>query len=903
MSWSGAFIIFWLGMTAAGRGVFAVPSLSCVSYVRRGDYNLGGIFSVHEDSHTLDGDQCSEELYTFVMYVVESMVFAIDEINNRTDILPDVQLGFEIRDDCLSDDLALWTAMALIKGHDNPLYEHICPENTTEGTLLDDGVIGIVGPGRSSMSLTAASVADLFQVPMISYAATSDELSDKVKFPFFLRSVAPDRFQVDAIADILVHFEWVYITILYSTDEYGINGARLLQQKAEEYGICVWLSVSIRASPSEREIADVVQRLKRNVKSKVTVIFAIYQVANAVLTEGRRSGLPNNMTWIASDAWGHRLAEFNNQDIALGGLFIDLESNSVPELEQHFKTLTPENNRNNPWFDTYWEHLLSKTNCSHQHRARTETSQVSRVQEEEMECVVSFHKPGFSSKAVASVFDAVYALAYALDSLLKESCPGGDLQCRPHFTGMDFLEHLYNVNFQEHGGHFLFEDKGDPPGKYEIKNLQLIDGEYRMVPVGRWDAMNATARLTMDKDQIYWAGGDVRIPESVCKETCRAGYIPFHLSEACCWGCHRCSQDAIVANGTQCEKCPKGMWPDRNYTSCEPYPEIPLSTNEPVILVVLLLSGLGIVLTVVTVAGMCAHWNHPRIKASSRELSYVNIVGLILAFLTIFPLITRPSKASCSVAQTIISVCLTLTFAPTLLKVSRIYRIFRAGKRSTQRPSFISPREQIVMVSVMVGLQLIISCLSAVLPETFSGGIDKYTYSPFFEDGVGVSEDLGHPTVSFSFYCKFGLGFLISAVYNLIIIIGCCYYALRARHVPDNYNESKFIAVSVYSTLVLCLAVVPMYQTSDDVHMKIATLSLALIINAYVTIVCLYMPKFYIICFIEKKFPDASSPRPASTRTLNNSSSLKDRGSLRSAKTQPPINTFVELFSERGEEL
>ncbi|XP_038070536.1 metabotropic glutamate receptor 4-like [Patiria miniata] len=879
----------------ADRRALAVPALSCVNYARHGDYNLGGMFSVHLDSRAPEGDRCSPKLYSFIMYVVESMVFAVDEINNRTDILPNVTLGFDIRDDCLSEDLALWTAMSLIHGQGTPLYDHLCPSKDTDQS---GGVIGIVGPGRSSMSLTAASVADLFQIPMISYAATSDELSDKVKFPFFLRSVAPDRFQVDAIVDILDHFQWNYISILYSTDEYGINGARLLQQKAEEYGICVWLSVSIRASPSEREVSDVVQRLKQNTKSKVTVMFAVFQVANAVLSEAKRSGLPSNMTWIASDAWGHRLADFNNEDIAVGGLFIDMESNSVPIFETHFRTLTPNNNRQNPWFNTYWEYLLSTTNCSG----------VSDDKEQTV-CILAHHEAGFSNKAIAAVLDAVYALAYALDSVLKDSCSGTiTVDCRPRFNGTVYLDHLNAVNFQEHGGRFLFEDKGDPPGKYEIKNLQPIDGEYRMVPVGKWDAMKATVRLTINESRIYWAGGQTVIPESICREKCGPGYVPVPLSEACCWGCHRCPLDAIVVNGTQCEKCPKRFWPDVNYTRCDDYPEIPVSTNEPVILVVILLSGVGIILTILTVVGMLANSRHPRIKASSRELSYVNLAGLVLAYMTIFPLVIRPSNPSCSVAQTVISVCLTLTFAPTLLKCSRIFRIFRAGKRSTQRPRFISPKEQIIMVSIMVGLQLIISCLSAALPEDFSGGVDIYTYTPFLDGSGSLSDDNesadSHPIVSLTLYCKFGLGFLVSAVYNLLIIIGCCYYALRARHVPDNYNESKFIAVSVYSTLVLCLAVVPVYQTSDDIHMKIATLSLALVINAYVTLVCLYMPKFYIIYVIERRLQEAERMRSGSSFKDGRSSfksSLRD--SMRTMHHQPPVNTTVELFHSRGQDL
>ncbi len=57
------------------------------------------------------------------------------------------------------------------------------------------------------------------------------------------------------------------------------------------------------------------------------------------------------------------------------------------------------------------------------------------------------------------------------------------------------------------------------------------------------------------------------------------------------------------------------------------------------------------------------------------------------------------------------------------------------------------------------------------------------------------------PTLSI--YCHLGTGFLASCIYNMLIVIACCYYAFRARKVPSNFNESKFIAFSVYSTLVV----------------------------------------------------------------------------------------------------
>ena len=89
----------------------------------------------------------------------------------------------------------------------------------------------------------------------------------------------------------------------------------------------------------------------------------------------------------------------------------------------------------------------------------------------------------------------------------------------------------------------------------------------------------------------------------------------------------------------------------------------------------------------------------------------------------------------------------------------------------------------------------------------------------------------------------------MSACYNIVLILTCCVYAFKARKVPDNYNESRFIAISVYSTVIVCLAAIPVYSTAVDVAQKVATLSVVLLFNTYLTLVCLYLPKLYAIRF------------------------------------------------------
>lgn len=56
------------------------------------------------------------------------------------------------------------------------------------------GVIGVIGSSRSSQSKAVAQLLSPAQIPLISFFSTSDELSDKTLYPYFLRTVPPDRY-------------------------------------------------------------------------------------------------------------------------------------------------------------------------------------------------------------------------------------------------------------------------------------------------------------------------------------------------------------------------------------------------------------------------------------------------------------------------------------------------------------------------------------------------------------------------------------------------------------------------------------------------------------------------------------------------------------------------------------
>lgn len=60
-----------------------------------------------------------------------------------------------------------------------------------------------------------------FQIPQVSYASTSTELSDKSRFEYFSRVVPPDNFQAQAMVQIVRALGWKYVSTVAVEGEYG----------------------------------------------------------------------------------------------------------------------------------------------------------------------------------------------------------------------------------------------------------------------------------------------------------------------------------------------------------------------------------------------------------------------------------------------------------------------------------------------------------------------------------------------------------------------------------------------------------------------------------------------------------------------------------------------------------
>ena len=110
------FLLYFISLSRGGR-IRPVPDLPRVNFSQPGDLNLGVVLSLH----TRAGDAlCSNRTRgLYVLQRLEAIAFAVEEINNRSDLLPNVKLGFIALDDCLSKAAARARGLHFIQSASN----------------------------------------------------------------------------------------------------------------------------------------------------------------------------------------------------------------------------------------------------------------------------------------------------------------------------------------------------------------------------------------------------------------------------------------------------------------------------------------------------------------------------------------------------------------------------------------------------------------------------------------------------------------------------------------------------------------------------------------------------------------------------------------------------------------
>ncbi|TQV87403.1 ABC transporter substrate-binding protein [Aliikangiella coralliicola] len=150
--------------------------------------------------------------------------------------------------------------------------------------LIDEGVVGIIGPAGSGTTIAITPTITASNIPIISPSATSPAISALDDNNLVWRSVASDAFQGIFLADQLVQEQVNSIGIIYRDDAYGDGLQQAVTQRFQQAGGQVMSAISYPADKSSEFDFEVNQLFVSGVPDAIVVISFIIDGANIMVS-------------------------------------------------------------------------------------------------------------------------------------------------------------------------------------------------------------------------------------------------------------------------------------------------------------------------------------------------------------------------------------------------------------------------------------------------------------------------------------------------------------------------------------------------------------------------------------------------------------------------------------------
>nr|XP_046244998.1 extracellular calcium-sensing receptor-like [Scatophagus argus] len=787
-----------------------------------GDVIIGGLFNLYYIPSAVEQSFTEQPHYESCtgldvepLKYTHAMVFAVEEINRNSTLLPGVKLGYRILDSCSRYPWALQAALSLVGGDTN--------------SSGDQPVDLLIAAAASITATMLSSILAPLSVPVISYLASSPGLSDRTKFPNFFRTIPSDIYQARAMAQLAIRFHWTWMGAVIVDNVYGQLAIQVFQEEIQGKGICLDFVEAVRRENTESDSRRVALTIQGST-TRVILIFSWYADVKIMFLELAKINVTNRQ-FLASEAWSTSddlLQDVAISKVASGVLGVAIRSSTIPGFEKYLRSLNPIYRPDDEFLREFWQNVFG---CSPEAKHGTESLQ-------------GLQHPFTDTsqlRVAYNVYLAVYAAAHALHSLL--SCPDGDrppgnnsFTCSSpkNIRPKDLLQHLSKVNVTTPQGETFHFQGADIPAKYDLVNWQKkTDGSLKLVLIGRVDEFD----LHLNESAIEWSTGTNQVPVSVCSESCPPGTRKASRKgePLCCFDCIPCAEGEISnkTGSLHCERCPLEFWSNAEQTACVPRQLDFLSFNET----------LGITLTTAAVSGAAVttavfvvflyYRQTPMVRANNSDLSFLLLLSLKLCFLCSLVFIGRPSVWSCRFQQAAFGISFVLCVSCLLVKTLVVLAVFRSAQPGAGAfIKWFGPGQQRGSVCLFTCIQVIICAtwlsLSPPVPR----------------------RDLGFQGSKVTLECAMAsvVGFSLVLGYIGLLACTCLLLAFLARKLPDNFNEAKLITFSMLIFCAVWVAFVPAYVSSPGKYV-VAVEIFAILASSYGLLLCIFVPKCFIILF------------------------------------------------------
>ncbi|XP_065134738.2 extracellular calcium-sensing receptor-like [Paramisgurnus dabryanus] len=831
--------VFHLSSAAVSSNCSPQDDFGLPVFLTTEDFTIGGIFPLHYRVELPSTDfikkplkaQCQGFDPRAFRWAL-TMKLAVEQINNRNDLLPNHTLSYRIFDSCSTPVTAQKAVLAALNSQD-VMQSSMC---TGSGPLL-----GLVGESGSSQSIVLSRTLQPFRIPMISYFSTCSCLSDRKQFPTFFRVVPNDDYQVKAITQLLKKFGWTWIGVVTEDHDYGRFALQGLKQEIENTDICLAYHEMIPKDYT-REKALKILNVIRESKAKVVVVFSVEGEFYPFLREFMIQNI-TGIQWIASEAWVTASILAKTYPFLEGTIGFAIRQGHIPGLEDYLKIVNPERYPSNPQVQELWESLYgcspSSSSSLNSHLPRCTGKETLR---EEYSAYMNTSSPRVSY----NVYKAVYAFAHSLHNLIHCEPGNGPFE---NFSCADFnnvhpwqLQHyLQEVSFSVSGQNVNFDNKGNSIPYYDLINWQRhTNGDMQFVKVGLYDGAQHPGReLFIQEQAIMWPNQYNKVPVSVCTDRCTPGFRKaVHRGQPlCCFDCVPCESGKISnqTDSVDCLSCPEDYWSNANGTMCIPK-VVEFLSHDAMGMTLTVMAIVGAFLTITVLVIFLYNKGTPIVRVNNSELSFFILLSLTLCFLCALVFIGEPTSWSCMLRHTAFSITFSLCISCILGKTLVVLAAFTATRPGNNIMKWLGPTQQRIIIFSCTLVQVLICTAWLVASPPFPYRNTKYQQSKIILD-CSVGSDL-------AFWCVLGYIGLLACV--------CFFLAFLARKLPGNFNEAKYITFSMLIFCAVWLAFVPAY-VSQPGKFTTAVEIFAILGSSFGLLLCLFAPKCYIILLKPEK--------------------------------------------------
>ncbi|KAG1948049.1 G-protein coupled receptor family C group 6 member A [Pimephales promelas] len=775
-----------------------------------GDIIIGGLFPIHEavtavnlsSSNSFSAPQrptCST-FYTKGLNQALAMIHAV-EMANRSPMLSslNITLGYRIYDTCFDVTTALWAIQDLTR----PLSDCDSPTNSSQPVRP---MTALIGTSSSEISIAIARELNLLLIPQISYGSTATILSDKSRFPAFMRTVPTDEYQTHAMVKLLKDNKWTWVGIIITDGDYGRSAMESFVKHTETAGICVAFKVILPDSLANQQklnahINKTVDIIEKNTKVNVVVSFAKSSQMKLLFKGLQSKNVASNKVWVASDNWSTAkdiLKDVKLSDIGtvLGFTF---KSGNVTPFQQYLKDLQfkSEDEMNNSFLEEFLKqpYIGNVTNA---------------VQE-----LIMY------SGLVFNIQMAVSAIANAV----AELCLIRQCKTPTAFQPWELHRQLSKVTFEEGGVMYNFDENGDINLGYDI----LLWDEHESEGYGKIAEYNPSyGNFTITTKNL----SDFENVTSKCSESCRPGEYKktAESQHTCCYECLACAENQYSnqTDADACSQCDPNSMSIYNSSQCHLKAYEYFEWNSGFAIVLLTLAAFGVLLLFLMSALFFWQRHSPVVKAAGGPLCQLILFSLLGSFVSVIFFVGEPRDETCRVRQVIFGLSFTLCVSCILVKSLKILLAFQMNLEVKELLDRLY--KPYVIICICTGLQIIICAVWLTL------------YTPFKHIAVQPKVILVE--------CQEGSNLMFGLMLGYIALLAliCFTFAFKGRKLPQKYNEAKFITFGMLIYLMAWVIFIPVHVTTSGKYLPAVEVVVILISN-YGILSCHFLHKCYIILY------------------------------------------------------